>query len=208
MIIAPTMAFIAPDLIPSALIALMIPLNFWVAWRERDALNAVDLGWVMSGRVVGTALGFAILAALSSPALDAFVGLSTVAAALASWLAPKFRPGRTALAAAGLVTGITETATGIGGPPLALVYQHHMPAELRANIAATFFLGEVLSIVLLAASGRMTWTQLGSAAMLLPALAAGGAAGGILRRSLNQSRLRACVLIFSIVSGLGLMLRY
>lgn len=208
MIIAPTMAFIAPDLIPSSLIALMIPLNLYVASRERHALVAVDLGWIMSGRVVGTGLGFAILAALSGHALDAVVGLSTVAAAAASWIAPKFRPGGAAFAGAGLVTGMTETATGIGGPPLALVYQHHTPAELRANIAATFFLGEILSIALLAASGRMRLAQLGSAALLFPALVAGGMAGGSLRRAIDQNRLRICVLVFAIVSGVGLMVRY
>lgn len=208
MIIAPTMAFIAPDLIPAALLVLMIPLNFYVAWRERHALNTVDIAWIMSGRVVGTGVGFAILAALSGPALDAFVGFSTIAAAVASWIAPKFRPGKTAFASAGLLTGVTEMATGIGGPPLALVYQHHTPSELRANIAATFFLGEALSIVLLVASGRMSWAQLGSAALLFPGLAVGGIAGGLLRSSLNQSRLRASVLLFAVLSGLGLMLRY
>ena len=41
-----------------------------------------------------------------------------------------------AFLAAGLITGITETATGIGGPPLALTLQHRPVSEMRATIAA------------------------------------------------------------------------
>jgi hypothetical protein len=62
------------------------------------------------------------------------VGITTILAAIATKLAPKFTPNRTAFVSAGLITGVTETATGIGGPPLALVYQHHPAPTLRATI--------------------------------------------------------------------------
>ncbi|MFS2056115.1 sulfite exporter TauE/SafE family protein, partial [Variovorax sp. CT11-76] len=91
---------------------------------------------------------------LSAGQLSLFVGASTVAAALVTLLMPAFSPGRGAFVGAGLVTGITETATGIGGPPLALVYQHQPAPTMRSTIALCFLLGELVSLAVLLATGR------------------------------------------------------
>jgi hypothetical protein len=54
--------------------------------------------------------------------------------------------------------------TGIGGPPLALIYQHHPGPVLRSTIAMCFFIGEVMSLVLLTATGRLHMGQIEAAA--------------------------------------------
>ena len=104
--------------------------------------------------------------------------------------------------AAGLITGITETATGIGGPPLALVYQHQPGPTLRATLAACFLIGQLASLVLLALTGRLPTAQLTAAADLLPALAAGTLATGWLYGRLNGRPLRLAMLLFTLISGL------
>src|SRR3954454_5635643 len=148
LIVAPVMALTAPDLLPGALLLLMLPLNAFVAWRERVALDWFGAGWITAGRALGTFPGLWILVAVSSSTLNLLVGAATLLAAVASIVAPAFDPGRNAFIAAGAVTGITETATGIGGPPLALVYQHHAVASLRANVAVCFLIGELFSLAL------------------------------------------------------------
>lgn len=60
---------------------------------------------------------------------------------------------------AGSITGVTETATGIGGPPLALVFQHHPGPVVRTTIAACFLVGQVVSLVMLMLAGRATAEQ-------------------------------------------------
>jgi hypothetical protein len=137
--------------------------------------------------------------------LNLLVGAATLLAAMASLLAPKFEPSRHAFLAAGLVTGVTETATGIGGPPLALVYQHHSAAQLRANVALCFLIGEVFSVLLLAAAGRLTWAQAITSVLLLPALLLGIALSRVAYTRLDQRRLRLFVLGFAMVSGLVLI---
>ncbi len=106
-----------------------------------------------------------------------------------------------------VVTGITETATGIGGPPLALVYQHHAAASQRANVALCFLLGEVLSLALLAAAGRISVTQTEVAALLLPAVVVGGLSSRLAHAGLDQRRLRLFVLGSAVVSGIVLIVR-
>jgi uncharacterized membrane protein YfcA len=206
LIMAPILAFAAPELLPVALLLLMLPLNAFVCWRERHALDWFGAGWITAGRAAGTFVGFWILVAVSAATLNLLVGIATLAAALASLLAPAFDPNRSAFVTAGLMTGITETATGIGGPPLALVYQHHQAASLRANVAVCFLIGEVFSVVLLAASGRMNLWQIEAAGMLLPALVLGAAASQMAHGRLDQRRMRLFVLGFAIVSGIVLIL--
>jgi uncharacterized membrane protein YfcA len=206
LIVAPVLAFAAPDLLPVALLLLMLPLNAFVGWREREALDWFGSGWITAGRAIGTLFGFWILVAVSSATLSLLVGIATLAAALASLLAPTFNPNRSAFIAAGLMTGITETATGIGGPPLALVFQHHAAASLRANVAVCFLIGELFSLILLAASGRLDLWHIEAAGMLLPALAIGAFASQFVHGRLDQRRLRLFVLGFAVVSGIALIL--
>nr|WP_249123116.1 MULTISPECIES: sulfite exporter TauE/SafE family protein [unclassified Bradyrhizobium] len=205
LIIAPMLALLAPDLLPGGLLLLMLPLNAFVAWRERSAVDWFGTGWITAGRTAGTFVGYWILVAVSSAMLNILVGVATLLAAMASLLAPKFDPSRHAFVAAGLVTGVTETATGIGGPPLALVYQHHSAAQLRANVALCFLIGEVFSLLLLAATGRLTWWQAQASVLLLPVLLVGIALSRLAYARLDQRRLRLFVLGFAVVSGLVLI---
>ncbi|MGO4711122.1 sulfite exporter TauE/SafE family protein [Bradyrhizobium sp. 2TAF24] len=205
LIVAPVMALVAPTFLPGGLLLLMLPLNAFVAWRERRAVDWFGTGWITAGRTAGTFAGYWILVAVSSALLNLLVGAATLLAAVASLLAPKFAPSRPAFLAAGLVTGVTETATGIGGPPLALVYQHHSAAQLRANVALCFLIGEVFSLLLLAASGRLAWWQAGASLLLLPALVLGIACSRFAHALLDRQRLRLFVLGFAIVSGLVLI---
>lgn len=207
LIVAPVIGLLRPELLPVCVLVLMLPLNLYVMWREREAVDRPGASWITAGRVVGTAGGLWVLAALSASHLALFVGLSTIAAALATLLMPAFSPTRQAFVGAGLITGVTETATGIGGPPLALVYQHQPAPTMRSTIALCFLLGELVSLATLLAMGRIHAPQLVAAAQLLPALFAGAALSRFVHHRINGGALRAFVLVFAIVSGLVLLVQ-
>jgi uncharacterized membrane protein YfcA len=205
LVMAPVMGLVRPDLLPVALLILMLPLNLHVAWRERAALDLNGAGWITAGRVAGGVLGVGVLALLSADKLSLLIGGATILAALAALCAPSFIPRPRACVAAGVVTGITETATGVGGPPLALLYQHRPPATLRATIAFCFLVGELVSLALLAASGRLGMEAVQSAAVLLPAVLVGSSASQLVHGRIGQRQLRTGVLLFSLVSGVVLI---
>ncbi|MFH6787007.1 MULTISPECIES: sulfite exporter TauE/SafE family protein [Methylobacterium] len=206
LIVAPVAIALAPDLIPTTVLLLMIPLSLYVIMRERGAIDLAGAGWVTLGRVVGTGMGLAVLVLLSPERLRVLVGLSTLAAALVSLLAPPFLPGWRACTAAGAVTGVTETATGIGGPPLALVFQHASGPVLRTTVALCFLLGQTLSIATLALVGRITAAQLLGAVLLALPLSGGAYLSRFAHGALDARTLRRAVLGFAIVSGLWLVL--
>lgn len=207
LIVAPVLAIAAPDLMPVSLLILMLPLNVYVAWRERSSLDRTGAGWITLGRVAGTFGGVWVLTMLSTSELNVLIGASTVAAALATLAMPSFAPGARALVAAGVVTGVTETATGIGGPPLALVYQHRRPAILRSTIAFCFLVGEIVSLAFLCVAGRTTTAQAIGALMLITPAAIGAAASRYVHRRVDGRALRVFVLLFAVASGIVLVAR-
>lgn len=207
LITAPVIGLLQPALLPVIVLALTMPLNLYVLWRERKAVDRFGAGWIMGGRVLGTAGGLWVLTALSASHLSIFVGLSTIAAALATLLMPAFSPGRQAFATAGLITGVTETATGIGGPPLALVYQHQPASVMRSTLALCFLVGGLISLVTLLMAGRTSMVQLTAAAQLLPALIAGAVLSHFVHHRISNRVLRAFVHGFAIVSGVVLLVQ-
>jgi hypothetical protein len=207
LISAPVMSLVAPQLLPACLLLLMLPLNFFVLWRERHQVDKPGASWISIGRLVGAAGGLWVLAALSPAQLSVFVGLATAGAALASLVMPAFSPTTPAYVAAGLVTGITETATGIGGPPLALVYQHQAPPRSRSTIAFCFLLGEIVSLILLAVTGALKPVHLTTSLELLPALAVGMLLSQAVHHRVKTRFLRNFVIVFALVSGVLLLLR-
>src|SRR5690625_4558912 len=173
MIAAPGVALLDPGLIPVLLLGIMLPLLGCMAWRGRSAIDWRGVKWISVRRFAGTFGGLWILLVVSAPALNLIIGWATVLAVAAALLAPAFHPNRSALASVGVITGVTETATGVGGPPLALAYQHGPGAQLRTTIATCFLIGEVVSLAVLGVSGQIAPGTLVLSAWLLPCVVLG-----------------------------------
>ena len=207
LIVAPIAAALRPDLLPGSILFLMLPLNAYVAWRERFYFDLRGASWITAGRIAGTFAGLSIIVAVTRSELNLVVGATTICAAVLTKLAPKFIPNRRAFVGAGLITGVTETATGIGGPPLALIYQHHPAPALRSTIALCFLLGEMFSLLVLFAEHRVGLKQVSDALLLAPPLGLGLIASGWVHTRLSAAMLRDAVLGFAVLSGIVLILQ-
>lgn len=201
MIAAPVVSLIDPSLIPIMLLVLMIPLNFYVGWRERVGIDWRAVKWISVGRFAGTFLGIWILLIINLHQLALLIGWSTVLAAVVALLAPAFDPNRTGLGVVGLITGITETSTGVGGPPLALALQHKPGVTLRSTVAVCFLIGEVVSVIMLWWMGQVEATTMTLTMAWLPFLLVGSWFSKFVHHRLDGALLRYVVLGFAIVSG-------
>lgn len=206
MLVAPVATLIDPSLVPVAILVWMLPLNAFVTWRERRHIDLRGAGWITISRVLATPLGIWLLVAIPENYLGYLIGGSTILAALVSLVAPAFTPRPAAFLAAGAVTGISETATGVGGPPLALVYQHRPAAEMRATVALCFLVGEVISLIGLAIGGRFFGSELTLSLWLLPAVVVGVWVSSLVHRRVGGKGLRYGILVFALVSGVVVIL--
>jgi uncharacterized membrane protein YfcA len=99
------------------------------------------------------------------------------------------------------------TATSIGGPPLALVYQHVTGARLRATMATYFAVGALLSLLGLAVVGELDAVDSLWALALAPFLVLGFLLADTVRRHVDAGRTRAAVLSVCAASAVALVVR-
>ncbi len=207
LVATPVVTMLFPSLMPGAILVMALLLPFATLAQESGHADLRGIGWAFAGRVAGTPAGVWLVAAVPDRALSVVIGFFVLAAlAATSWTREVPRNRRT-LAAAGLVSGTTGTASGIGGPPIALLYQRESGPRVRATLAVYFIVGALLSLVTLAAAGQLPAVQVVAGLALMPFVLVGFAAAGPLRRYLDAGRLRAALLIVVGSSAVALIVR-
>jgi len=131
LVAAPVTTLLAPELMPGLLLWLSAVMPLVTLVREHDAIDWRGLGWSVPARVPGTVVGVALVAWFSERELGVAVGLMVLVAVVLTVKTVRLPVNRTTLLSAGFVSGATGTATSIGGPPLALLYQHRDPRQVR-----------------------------------------------------------------------------
>ena len=190
MFAAPIVALIEPELIPGTLIMVATLVTLIVVVREREAIDLRGTGWALVGRVPGTIAGALLLAALPHRALSlllAGVVLGGVVLTSSGWIP---EPRRRNVVAAGAASGLLGTATAIGGPPMALVWQRSSGAQLRGTMSGFFLIGSLMSLAMLGLTGSIHQRTWWGFAVLAPAAIAGYLLSNVLNKHLNPKRLR------------------
>jgi uncharacterized protein len=204
---APVMALLEPDALPATLILAALPLAAGMLFREHSAIDGHGLRWLVVGRLPGTVLGALVVATLPADGLSVVIGALVLAAVAMSAVAPPLAVTRTSALAVGALSGAMGTASSIGGPPAALLYQHHPGAVLRSTTAALFVFGTILSAAALAVAGEMTADDVVLAVVLTPAIAGGLLLSHLLRHHIDAGWLRPAVLVVAAVAGVATLLR-
>lgn len=204
---APVIALVEPSLVPG------LPLWFGLAVStlglasEHSHVDWRAAAWALPPRLPGTVVGVWLVSVLSTDQLGVLLALAVLGAVLLTvrTLVVPQTPGT--LMTAGFTSGVTGSATSIGGPPLALVLQHRPPAEARSTMQLFFVVGASLSLVALAVSGQLPREAGVVAVLVLPALAAGFWLGARVRGHLPRERFRHAVLVVCAASAVVLLAR-
>jgi hypothetical protein len=204
---APVITLLAPELMPGSMILLATMLPVVTLAREREDIDWRGLGWSLPARVAGTVAGVWIVASFDARQLGIGIGVVVLVAVLLTARTVVVPITRTSLSVAGAVSGITGTASSIGGPPFALLYQHRPARQIRTTMAVYFLVGAAMSVAGLAVTGEITREELVLAAWMLPALLVGFVVSGPLRRRLDPDVVRPAVLLVSGTSAVVLVVR-
>jgi len=190
----PVMAAVAPAALPGTMILLPLPLQAAMIRHEHHGIDWRDVGWLTLGRLPGVLVGTWVVTAVALDRLSLVIGAAVLIGVVVSLAATSIPFTRTSKLTIGMVSGTMGTATSIGGPPLALLYQHHDGKVLRPTLAACFLVGTAQSLTALGLAGVLEWWQLRLAVALLPALFLGLALSRVLARRLDGPWLRPAVL--------------
>ncbi|MCC2112935.1 MAG: TSUP family transporter, partial [Hyphomicrobiales bacterium] len=166
-----------------------------------------EIGWALSGRFTGT-LGAIVLLTLM-PDRETFMLLFSVAIliAVAMSLAGILIPlSRGSLVAMGIVSGLMGTISSVGAPPMGLIYQGVEPARARATLNAFFSFAALLSLVALAAIGRVSSSDLIAIALFLPVMLVAARLAPRFNRIVDR-RYRPIILGLSAIAAINLLIR-
>jgi uncharacterized membrane protein YfcA len=207
LVATPIVTMLFPSLMPGSILVIALALPVATLVQEVRHVEVRGLGWAFAGRLAGTPAGAWLVATAPDRVLGVVIGAVVLAAlAVTTWTREVPRNRRT-LAVAGAISGTTATASGIGGPPMALLYQRESGPRVRATLAVFFIAGALLSLGTLGAAGRLPARQVTAGLALLPFVYAGFFAAGPLRRYLDAGRLRLALLIVVGTSATVLIVR-
>ena len=191
----PVMELAFPAHMPELLILVGAPLVALMAAIERPYIDAPAVAQVSTGLIFGTVVAIPVLDLVSGRPLRLLFGFATLAALVPLTImrgGVARTPPRSF--AAGLASGFMGTATGVSGPPLAVVFAHEHGPTVRATLGTIYGIGSAFSIGALLVARRIDMTDLWLAALLTIPVIIGFAAGRLLLKRVSRRFLQAAIL--------------
>ena len=207
LVAVPLLALLDPALVPVPVLVIACAHAVMSLAREFGHVDWRGVGWAMLGRLPGTVVGIWIVDSLDPKSFGVVVGAAVLACVLLSITSWRPQPTPPSLVTAGVASGSFGTATSIGGPMVALLYQNQAGPEVRATLAAFFTLGSAVSIAGLTVTGNVAAHQLWSGVLLIPFLVAGFLLSGPLRKKFDAKGIRTPVLVVAGSSAVVLIVR-
>lgn len=173
LIAMPTVALFAPEFVPGPLLFSSMLVAFFMIFRERTAVDVKPVRTAIFGRVLGTAFGVLAIGAMSARSFGFLIGggvLVMVGFVMSG--APIERTTRN-MWLAGTISGFGASTAGIGGPPIALMYQSSEGPEIRSSMAAFFIFGSIITLIGLNIAGKFGGEEILSGIALSPAAVLG-----------------------------------
>lgn len=202
----PLLFLIDPAFVPGPALLGGFGLNVLNLVRDRRSAAVRPIGTALVGRIGGTMIAVATLRVLSEEGIGlvvALVVLSVVALSLSGMTAP--RTTRNMLTG-GVFSGFGAGTAGIGGPPVALLFQDSEGPEVRGSLGLYFVVGNVISLTGLAIAGRFGTDEIRLGLALAPAAVAGFAISRWFIPFVDRGRMRTAILVVSSAAAAGLLL--
>ena len=204
---SPVLILIDERLVPAPILLSTLCLTTFLIWRERHAIDVRGLKWAVLGRIGGTILAGTVLAVLPTDRMALLFGVLILSGVAMTASGLRLQPIPSVMASAGALSGIMGTIASVGGPPMALIYQHSTGARIRATMSSFFWIGTILSLIALRVVGRFGVDEMRLTAIMLPGLFVGFFASGWTARFVDGGYFRLAVLTVAGLTGLLVIVR-
>ena len=202
----PLLLLIDPGFIPGPMLLVSIFLTFSVFRRERSDFHKEGFGWVILGRIIGSAAGTGLLLIIPNEDLNLLYGSLIILAVILSVSGWKLSMLPRNFLFAGSLSGMMATAAAIGGPSMALVYQHGSGPRLRSTLSAIFLMGSFIALIFLFIAGKLGIPEFIRALILLPGIVTGFYLSKFSKTVLDKKLLRPAILTVSFFAAVVLVI--
>lgn len=202
---APLLILVEPSLVPGPMLLLGTTLMIAILLKERAALDVRGAGWALVGRVPGSLIGAALVVVVDQSFLSLFLAAVVLVGAAGTAQGWVPHPTRKALLLAGATSGVMGTATSVGAPPMALVWQSSASSAMRASMSAFLLVGAIMSLMALAAFGALSPETFKLAGGLVPAVGVGFLLSLVWSGRVNQRGVRRGAIVVSIAGAAAII---
>ena len=185
---------------PLVLVSLM-------ALRDRVHVDFRTARFSVAGAVVGSILGARLVSALDPRGFGLLFGVLVLLGVALSLAGYRLALNRRSAFGAGVLGGFMSATSSVGGPPMALVYQHEDPGRFRGTLATYFIASCSVSLAALTAFGAFDLQKLSLAAYLVPGQVLGFLLSFWVSRFLVRGSLRPFILGLSALAASVVLLR-
>jgi len=206
-IIVPLLAWINLSLVPAPIVFASLALSTLMAARGRNNIDWRHLPASLLGILPGSIAGAWLLTIVAGDRLGIVFGSMILIAILITAFASRVSVNALTAFIAGLVGGAMGTSSGIGAPPLALVYQRESGPTIRATLAALYTCASPVILVILFVFGKFGGPELRAGLLLMPGFVIGYWLANRFTMKIDRAGSRTAVLLVSAAAASLLIFR-
>ena len=206
-VFVPLLAIINVNFVPGPVVFATIALSTLMAWREWSHVDFANLLPILAGFVPGAAAGAWVLSVVPADQLGLVFGSTILVAVLISSVGLHPPLNRLTGSIAGLISGVMGGSSGVGAPPLAILYQRQPGGVVRSTLAVLYTICSVLIVLILAIWGEFDREDAWTGVLLVPGFVIGYLLGGPLVARFESAGLRALVLLVSAAAAVTLIVK-
>lgn len=207
LVIVPLLGLISLEFIPGPLIFASLALSSLMTYQGRNNINFLNVKTLIAGLTAGTALGTLSISAIPMDRAGILFGALVLLAAAITAVGVRIQFTRPNLIAAGMLSGFIGVTASIGGPVLALLYQHEEGKTLRATLAFLYVVSSILMVAFLHVGDRFGIKELWLGLSLIPGFLIGYVLAVPIAKFLDRGYSRIAVLLISTLGAVVLMAR-
>ncbi|WP_372741469.1 sulfite exporter TauE/SafE family protein [Neptunomonas sp.] len=202
---APLLYLIDPAYVPVPALILGFSLSLLLVVNQRKLLRWRRVLPAIAARFPGCWCGALLLVAAPAYLLSILFGCVLLMAVILSLYTSKVTLNPVTLSIGGFFSGLIGTATSVGGPPIALVYQNVDRVTARNELAAFFLIGTPLSILFLAFQGQVDMSSLLLSVKMIPGVLLGFGIARLCDNRINLSSTKPLLLFISSASAIMIL---
>ncbi len=206
---APILLLMNPAFVPGPTLLAAMLLVILMALRERRDVIVRDVGLATIGRIFGVLPAAYVIRVVPKTVFELlFAALVIFVVMLSAWGGRgHLRPTPVNVVIGGILSGFIGTISSVGGPAMALVYQHEKGPRIRGTLGAIFTVGTLVSLAGLWWVDRFGPVELTLGLLLMPGVLIGFALSRYTKGHIDRAHTRPAVLIISAFSAMAVMLR-
>ena len=202
------LVLLEPSMVPSCIILMGSFLALSNAMLSYKDIIKVDLIYSYTGRVIGSILAMPLI--FLTLGTDYYLIIFGILLLIATYLSAKkwnIVATKKNITIAGTASGLMGTLTGIGGPPMAIVYQNSSAKKVVATLNMFFGVGALFSVLLFVYFDLINLPEVMKSIYLAPGLVIGTYIGRrrIVREFVNRN-LKNLIIAVCFISALVIIL--